>query len=66
MNDGGVGEEGVVAEGLVMTPEEEGESKMWIVFYLENNLGSFDGGEAFREQRLEMAPSGLRTLVSEN
>lgn len=38
MNDGGIGKEAVVAEGLVLGPEEEAEHEMGIVLQLESNL----------------------------
>lgn len=39
VDDGGVGLEVVVAEGLVLGPEEEAEGKTGIVFNVEGNLG---------------------------
>ena len=47
MDSGGVGEEVVVAEGLVLSPEEEAEGKMGIVLELEGNFGKVIWVETF-------------------
>lgn len=59
MDSGGVGEEVVVAEGLVLSPEEEAEGKVGIVLELEGNLGKVIWVETVGVERLEVAPTRL-------
>lgn len=66
MDDGGIGEEIVVAEGLVLGPEEEAEGKVGIVLEEERYLGKVIWMEAVGVERVEVAPPGLRALLGEN
>lgn len=59
MDSGGVGEEVVVAERLVLSPEEEAEGKVGIVLELEGNLGKVIWLETVGVERLEVAPTRL-------
>ncbi len=59
MDSGGVGEEVLVAERLVLSPEEEAEGKVGIVFQLEGNLGKVIWVETVGVERLEVAPTRL-------
>lgn len=59
MDSGGVGEEVVVAERLVLSPEEEAEGKVGIVLELEGNLGKVIWVETVGVERLEVAPTRL-------
>lgn len=66
MDDGGVGEEVVVAEGVVLGPVEEAESEMGVVFYAEGDLGEFCGGEACGVEGFEEVPAAFGSLGCEN
>lgn len=59
MDSGGVGEEVLVAERLVLIPEEEAEGKVGIVLQLEGNLGKVIWVETVGVERLEVAPTRL-------
>lgn len=66
MDDGGVGEEVVVTEGLVLGPEEEAEGKVGIVLEMDGYLGKVIWMEAVGVDRMEVAPPGLRALQGED
>lgn len=66
VDDGGIGEEVVVAEGLVLGPEEEAKGKVGIVLEEERYLGKVIWMEAVGVERVEVAPPGLRALLGED
>lgn len=66
VDNGGIGEEVVGAEGVVLGPMEETEGKMGIVFYAEGNVGKFGRGEACGVERLKEVPAALGSLLCEN
>lgn len=66
MDDGGGGAEVVAAEGVVvgvLSPAEEAEDEVGIVFYSKGNLGKLVWGKAGRVESAEVAPAGLGALL---
>lgn len=56
----------MIAEGFVLSPEEEAESEMGIVLDLEDNIGKLAGIEAIGAEGVEESPARFGAVVSEN
>lgn len=63
VDEGGVGMEGVVAERVAESEEEEAEREVGGVAKEESDLGEFGGSEAGGEEREDFVPAGLGAVV---
>ena len=59
VNEGRVRNEIVIAEGFVLSPEEETEGEMRIVLDLEKDIGKLAGIEAVGTEGVEESPAGF-------
>lgn len=57
VDDGRVRNEIVIAERLVLSPEEEAEGEMRIVLDVEDDIGKLAGIEAVGAERIEESPA---------